>query len=520
MAFMSNQMKKFFSYLILICNIQHFSYGQVTTSFYIDSVSSCFFTDTAIYFGAANGLVKTDFSGNILWAKHNAVIPNSIFDLSIHHESIYGINDSCVFKMDTSGNSIWIRNLSALMHPMGGYKMELNDVTTDNDGIFISMIQHDQFYNGLYKSQVRFDTSGSVTNAWSNSIASSHYDHVVSGVSSATGKGAWLASYFSAGITKDFIVTKIDSSGNVDMNASVVNGGATQWLNIPEIIQLKDSNYLLIAYGGNFNSSEFIWLNKFNESGNILWGFQIQSAYSNSGMSLAEALSITSDDSGNLYMLGQIMDSSGFDRPVIFKFDSNGSFLFCKSWSSSILNSVPVSLKKIYFHNGAIFSFCSYLSHFGIVAFDTSFTNSCFSPDTLFNFTINTSGYTGSPIQYPSIGYSSPAVPLFASSDMLLQSTEFCSSLSQDNLGSKDMTDFEIFFNQKMFNLSFNCTINNTASLFVYDSEGRLIDLKDLYVYKGNNKIRIDLNIHAKGLYFFRLVMEGKAIVKKIMVTD
>ena len=61
---------------------------------------------------------------------------------------------------------------------------------------------------------------------------------------------------------------------------------------------------------------------------------------------------------------------------------------------------------------------------------------------------------------------------------------------------------------------------NETINYTLYDAQGKLIEEKVLDIHSGINTLEI--NVHqlqiSKGIYFIKLVLEGKSITKKLVV--
>ena len=62
--------------------------------------------------------------------------------------------------------------------------------------------------------------------------------------------------------------------------------------------------------------------------------------------------------------------------------------------------------------------------------------------------------------------------------------------------------------------------INKIAQLFVYDISGKQIIEKNIIAQKSINKISLDLNRYASGLYFVRLIYGGKSHFKKVTLLN
>jgi hypothetical protein len=250
---------------------------------------------------------KMDTNGNMIWIKQQAIM-NSTGDINrtsidvddfgnafvCHNTSgtisggtFLGINDIVVFKLNTDGNMVWI-------------KQERVMNTTANDAV----------------PRIKLDSSGNVYIS---------YNTFGGTVSSGTQKGS-----------SDIVVFKMDTNGNMvwikqqpSMNSSSSNAFSS--------IGLDSSGNIYLSYytdgtvsGGTFLGSNDIVVSKMDSSGNVVWTRQRRVMNT---VSTDENPSIAVDSSGNVYVThhanGTVSGgtSKGSYDIVLFKMDTNGNLV-------------------------------------------------------------------------------------------------------------------------------------------------------------------------------------------------
>src|SRR5436190_8855817 len=81
---------------LLVFNFLH-AQGQITDEFYFSlnlNLTRCNFTSDAIYLYGGNSLVKTDYSGNIIWSKSSSA---AFSNLITSGNMIFGIDGLNIF---------------------------------------------------------------------------------------------------------------------------------------------------------------------------------------------------------------------------------------------------------------------------------------------------------------------------------------------------------------------------------------------------------------------------------------
>jgi len=119
-------------------------YNQASSqSFFLNyptknAVAHCNYADDAIYFIYFNSVIKTAYSGGMIWSKQ---LP--ITRMVINQNYIYATDTSAqlVIKLDTSGNIVWTKKLSTLVYNGTTYKNTIADLMCDGFKLFVAVNQ-------------------------------------------------------------------------------------------------------------------------------------------------------------------------------------------------------------------------------------------------------------------------------------------------------------------------------------------------------------------------------------------
>ncbi|MFC1731129.1 SBBP repeat-containing protein [candidate division KSB1 bacterium] len=196
-----------------------------------------------------------------------------------------GGEDVFVQKLDANGNFIWARS-------MGGTSNEIGrSITTDASGFI--------YIAGYFEGTADFDPSVAIFNLTSNGV-----DDVFILKLDDLGNLIWAKSIGGVSSDRSFSIT-CDIMGNIYATGRFINtvdfdpGTAT---------------FNLTSSGG-----EDVFILKLNGSGNFVWAKSIEGSFNNEGRS------ITTDDSGNVYLSGNFEGTADFDPgSSTFNLTSNG----------------------------------------------------------------------------------------------------------------------------------------------------------------------------------------------------
>ena len=308
-----------------------------------------------IFSGGSSDIVvfKMDTYGNLLWLKQQALVntvgtdtfPTIAVDNSGNSYITYtatgavsggtflGVSDIVVFKLDTSGRVQWVRQHAVM-----------NTTTTDD----YSSIAVDN--NGF--CYVTYTTAGTV----SGGAFIGFRDIIVSKLNSNTGQVQWVRQNGVLNTTtqESFPTIAADSAGNTYL--TYYNSGAS-------------------VSGGIYLGSNELVVAKMDTNGNLLWIKQY-ALMSTTDAELYPRIAI--DSVGNSYIAyysrgtvsGGINISSGFNYSIVVaKLDSNGALLFVKQQPL-------MSLSFISFTTAAIVGIALDLSGNVVVMYSTTGTMS------------------------------------------------------------------------------------------------------------------------------------------------
>jgi hypothetical protein len=250
-----------------------------------------------------------------------------------------GNNEAFIVKYNTSGQALWATNIGGSSDDVG------YSVATDSSGnVYIT-----GYYNSASLTINSFDSVvggvittnvyGTLSNIGSNDVFIVKYD--------TNGQALWATNI--ANISDDYgygIAT--DSSGNVYITGSSISG----LLTINSFDSVVGGVITTNAYGTlPYGSPSCVFIVKYDTNGQALW------ATNTSGSSYDEGNSITTDSSGNVYIIGYYnsapltinsfdsvgggvitltpygaLSNSGIYNTFIVKYDTNGQAL----WATKI----------------------------------------------------------------------------------------------------------------------------------------------------------------------------------------
>jgi hypothetical protein len=498
-------MKKLF--LILLFFLFRFSEiinAQIPFSWSIDSTQGVLtYESEAIYFKRPNGILKSDYDGNEIWARQ---IPFIIKHFSVDDNSIVCLDDSCVYRLDTSGNILWARSLSSFVCPGVIISNTLGAVTVSDNYIYVSVYQYNLGNYQSYNSMVVFDTLGNTINSWCDTPMNSHNDIPVSSFKSLQ-NGAWVLRTYSTGLHRGVTIVKTDSIGNMDNNANVISSGWETYVTYGDIIPLADSNYFTFNnfYNDLWDIGQQAVCIKFNEQGNVLWVDSIRSTGQIQGLGyMTEIQSVASDDSSNIYLYGWSLDDNDSSRNVVIKLSPTGNLVYCKAW-------IDQGLVDIHYHNGFIYS------GGGSKIFDTSFFSPCYATDTTIGVIFNSPSIqsSGGTFSYPIINYVPANLPTPVSNPL---SPSLRHDLCIQNGIINEDADRSILIFPNPASTEVHISIQRSSTeknhLDIFNQIGTKVYSEDI----SSTSFSIDCSSFAKGIYFVKLQCSDYSTVEKLIV--
>ncbi len=409
----------------------------------------------------------------------------------------YGIKENSVFKLDSLGNTIWVKNFSGNIVTLT-YPNKLIGSAFDGTSLYILELQGYVFppsshtYNGAL---IKMDTSGNVQFVIASSVLPGGSYNMVDIFPSLL-KGVWIVDDYSPGHTHIADASYFDSNGIAGASVNFWYLSSAHFIGMH---LLPDSTYIACvneeASGG---MDEFPALTKFNQYGSVLWRKNYNTNLTNT-IEYLKATSTTVDSSGNIYMLCSEYSGS-FNGTVGIKIKSNGITLLSKFWPDLVANDI----KSLRYERGHLIAYM-YGSE---ISFDTLFNISCFPSQDITLLERNYFQYNGREQIYSPLSFTPTDDTSF--SYIAQTYSDYCSILSAQYLfGRKSSIDlFPNPFKNKI-------TINNINSdlLEIIDFTGRIVYSES--VSRELNKV-IYPEVPA-GIYFLRLQKEGKSKTCKLI---
>ena len=348
----------------------------VTGQYIADTI--IFGNDSLINITSHNAyIVKYDNEGNVIWARGSqgnckgygsAIISDDsgyvyvtgYFNSAIDTAVIFGndtlsnpyqnnANDIYVIKYDSLGNIKWTKRAG------GTGNDQSTGIAVDKTGnVYVSGFMNGSSYNN---DSLTFGSSSIHFNGHGNMFLLKY---------SSAGIPVWAMTQGGVGLTEAHSVAS-DSIGNVYVTGTYINSA---------IIFGPDT---LTAPGTN----NYIFLTKFNSSGNVIWSKGMGST-SNNGPD--NALSVVTDRNGNVFISGSLKGTTTFGTYTltvtggstfmfIAKYDSSGTALWAKSGGLGTYNTgygmITDPSNNVYvtgtYHNGISFdSTTSFPTGFGL----------------------------------------------------------------------------------------------------------------------------------------------------------
>ncbi len=414
--------------------------------------------------------------------------------------SQYGIRDTTVFKIDSAGNSIWVKDFSGFI-ANSIYRNQLIGSAFDGEYLYVLENQGRDF-SGLPHTYnpavIKMDTLGNVVFIMQGTVQPGGSYDVIDIFPSLT-NGVWILDDIAPGFTHYGGARHMDSIGLIDVNLGFWYGSVAS---AKKICLLPDSNYI-VCVNHRFSSGaswEFPALTKFASDGTIIWRADYIISSGTSVTRLNEE-AMTIDSSGNIYMICDFWSYPDYGIAGI-KIDSNGSLLISKVWLNLSFNSI----QSFRFESGELICSINGLE----THFDTIFNNSCLNGQ---NFTISVGNNyypSSSSILFSTASFlPTNGIPFIFTQPIY---PDYCSSVSSDEI-SLNKSRFNIYPNPTKGNFNIETDFDGVFVMKIYDLFGRICIEKNI-----RNKKSIDVSSLKTGIYFVTFANEFKTELRKLII--
>jgi uncharacterized delta-60 repeat protein len=281
-------------------------------------------------FGAGDNdffLIKTDANGNIQWAKtYGGTNDDRAYSVQQTSDGGYivagwtwsfgvGNYDIFLIKTDANGNIIWAKTYG------GTYADWALSVRQTSDGGYIMAGITYSFGAGNYDILlIKTDANGNVQ--WAKTYGGTNVDRA-SSVQQTSDGGYIVAGYTNSfGVGGDILLIKTDANGNIIWAKTY---GGTSWDEAFTVQQTSDGGYIVAGYTSSFGAGSWdIFLVKTDANGNVQWA----KTYGGTNEERARSVQQTSDGG---YIVGGWTRSFGAGSWDIFlvKTDANGNIGSC-----------------------------------------------------------------------------------------------------------------------------------------------------------------------------------------------
>jgi uncharacterized delta-60 repeat protein len=228
-------------------------------------------------FGAGNSdalIIKLDSSGNIQWSRAiGGINDEQAFSIQQTSDGGYIVagwtnsfgtgGDALIIKLNSSGNIQWSRAIGGI-NGDGAYSIQ----QTSDGGYIVagSTTIYGVGYFYYYSLIIKLDSSGNMQ--WSRVIGGQNYD-VARSIQQTSDGGYIVAGYTNSfGVVNyNFLIIKLDSSANIQWSRAI---GGTNEDYAFSIQQTSDGGYIVAGYTNSFGAGDYDFLIiKLDSSGNI-----------------------------------------------------------------------------------------------------------------------------------------------------------------------------------------------------------------------------------------------------------
>jgi ribosomal protein S11 len=451
-------------------------------------------------------LVKTDASGNIIWAK---TYGGTSYDWASSAQQTSdggyivaggtrsfgaGGDDIFLIKTDASGNIIWAKTYGGT-----GYDLAYSVQQTSDGGYIVAGVTWSFGAGGGDIFLIKTDANGNIiwaktyggtSDDWASSVQqTSDGGYIVAGVTWSFGAG-----YF------DAFLIKTDADGNIIWAKTY---GGTDWEEAYYVQQTSDGGYIVAGWTGSFSAGiPDAVLIKTDANGNVSWA----KTYGGIGVDVARSVQQTYDGG---YIVAGGTNSFGAGGDIfLFKADANGNVQWAKIYGGTfwdidyIASSVQQTSDGGYIVAGGILFFGEGIDILLIKTDANGDIGSCPAGDVIPPVT------TPSPtVTTPSPFVSSPSLSVNSPSPTVTSPTltvyEPCPlSISESwQITSGIITPYKG---------GIKITKSGEFEVKVYNVSGGVVKSA-----RGKNEVKLELS---RGVYFVEVISGGKVIREKVVI--
>ncbi len=411
--------------------------------------------------------------------------------------STYGIYGNNVFKLDSSGNSIWVKDFSGNIATTL-YPNRLTGSAFDGNFLYIAEAQGSNSSStpsDFYPAIIKMDTLGNIISIMSSTI-NSIFEYNLFDIYPSYRGGIWILEDRVTGTTQRSYLSYMDSTGHVTSARGF-------WYNsrayMSDFTILPDSGSIVCVnhYTNIFPASGFPALMKFNNTGSEIW----RANYSiiNSNYSLLQERKLATDNSGNIYLICDYYSPA--QVMVALKLNRYGDILLSKLFPDLPGNSI----QDLNFKNGNLV--CRINNN--EIFLDTLLNNPCINSQ---NFSVRRlDNYIGSFIspQYAMVNFS-PTIGQSLNWTAAVY-PDYCASINIDDIDD-EILQIKIYPIPSENDLYIE-TIAVNYSISLFNIEGRVY-----FQNTNSGNVKIDLSEIHSGIYILKVQGNNFSINKKVIV--
>ena len=321
-------------------------YGDFTANAQDDYASQVVYDSQGnIYIIGADGntgtphLVKYNPNGTILWQKLFTEVTNDYktgdavaVDSNDNVYCIVGtdgtINDITIFKITSAGDIIWQTSLTDPASTFDPYIAGI-DLIIDNSGNVFASVYYDIGIN--HQAVIKLNSSGVVQ--WQKVLTGGINGYPQGIALDNSNNVIMLGGYNNPSYNSSALVVKYDTSGTLLWQKIISHGTSGQSVYAGQITTDSSGNIYIVGSRSD-NSGDFVL--KLDNSGNLIWQTNIN-IDSSAGYSSSSYYGVSLDTSGNVYVggYGTVYGAMGNSDLQVIKLNSSGVLQWQRAFSGN-----------------------------------------------------------------------------------------------------------------------------------------------------------------------------------------